>query len=176
MTNPALSAEVRSYNALRDWIAEQYNVNPDDPVVLDTLEGATNLHEMIASLAREARRRKANAEALATIIDENKKRKERHEAAAESIRSAIARAMLDAGLKRSEAPDATITVRMGESKPKVVSEELLPDWYWEEKIIRKPDMSEIKLTIELRKENGDSEPIPGVVMTNPAPILTIRQI
>jgi hypothetical protein len=175
MTDTALANETRAYVALRDWLAEQYQLPPDDQVVLDTAEGATNLHEMIGALARQARLRKARADALRTIIGENETRLARDEHAIEVLRSRIAQAMVDAGLKKVTAPDATLSVRMGESHPRVTSKDELPDWAWRTKTTKEPDMEAIRRALDDRI-NGSREQVPGVVMTNPAPILTIRAI
>lgn len=163
-----LEAEKRAYMALRNWLVEQHNLDPDDASIAGTLEGVTSFHETIAELVREAARREGFANALQAIIGENRERKNRHENAAAGIRARIAQAMIDADLKKVEAPDATISVRIGATGVKVVSEELLPEEAVREKILRVTDMAWIK------NEIAEGRQVPGVVKTNGAPILTIR--
>ena len=53
MNMPALKAEVQIYNCLRQKVMDQYR-DLDDETIRDTLEGITDLHEMIAAVIRSA--------------------------------------------------------------------------------------------------------------------------
>ena len=53
MNVQGLTAEVQIYNCLRQKVIDQY-FDLDDETIGDTLEGITNLHEMIAAVIRSA--------------------------------------------------------------------------------------------------------------------------
>jgi hypothetical protein len=108
---PPLSNSVAIYNAIKAQITEAYNLDGDDQVLFDTLEGLTDLNEMLAAMAREAKRAEEYAEAIKRIIDENKERKDRFERKADKLRQSIGWAMQEAGLKKVEAADVTLSLR-----------------------------------------------------------------
>ena len=51
MNAPMLKAEVQIYHCLRQKLMDQY-LELDDETIRDTLEGITDLHEMIAAVIR----------------------------------------------------------------------------------------------------------------------------
>ena len=140
----------------------------DEEAMLSAVESETDFNETVILLAREAKRREGYAAALKGIIGENRARQERHERAAETIREAIAKAMLEIGSKKIESPDLTINVRVGAQGVRVIDESALPEWAWKETIVRKPDLAKIKAVTDM--------PVPGTVITNGTPILTLRGV
>lgn len=165
-----LDAEARAYNQLREALAREYELDPDDPAVLDTAEGASNLHDLIAETARALAEDEAFVESLGKIIISYKERSARIERRIEYRRRAITRAMEEADLRKAVFPDATISRRELKPRPRVVSEEMLPDAYWKEKIVLSPDMDAIERDIKC----GHGSP-PGVVMSNGGSTITITR-
>ena len=143
----------------------------DEEAMLSAVESETDFHETVAALAREAKRREGYASAVKAIIAENKARQERHERAAEVIREAIAKAMLEIGLSKVEAADLTISARLGPVGVRILSDDMLPDWAWRVKTTKAPDMAVIKSRV---LERGEA--VAGVVTTNGSPIVTIRTV
>ncbi|MBV8473951.1 MAG: hypothetical protein JO107_02825, partial [Hyphomicrobiales bacterium] len=80
--NERLYDRAFAYAVLRDALMKQYDLDAEDETLLDTLEGATDLHEALARAAREAQRREAMADAMGAIIKDNQERKARHVRAA----------------------------------------------------------------------------------------------
>ena len=76
-------------------------------------------------------------------------------------------AMHEAGLKKLEQPDFTVSARIGAPPLFVTSEEAIPKAYW---IPQPPRLDRQTLTSDLRR--GDE--IPGACLGNAAPILTVR--
>jgi seryl-tRNA synthetase len=109
--SPPLSNTVAIYNAIKAQLAEEFDLADDDAALLDTLEGETNLKEVLAYMAREATRYEAFAEAIKRIIEENKDRKDRFERKSDKLRQSIGWAMQEAGLKKVEAADVTLSLR-----------------------------------------------------------------
>ena len=73
MNVPVLKAEVQIYNYLRQKLADQY-LDLDDETIRDTLEGITDLHEMIAAVIRSALVDEALHAGLRCRMDDMKER------------------------------------------------------------------------------------------------------
>ena len=166
-----LHASAVLYARLRNEIAEAYGLHDEDEALADTLEGATDLQEIIVRAAREARQAKAMAEAIVSIVKDNEARRERYLEKAERIREAIARAMQEAGLPKITAPDMTLSMSVRKPAPKVVDADALPEWAKIEKTVFTPDRDAIKQAYE---EDPQGFSCPGVIITNAEPILTAR--
>jgi len=170
----ALSAEIRSYTELREWLKNEYSLSDDDQALNDTLEGATCLNEMISALAREAEEREAMADAVKVIIAKNQARRSRHLAAVEAIRSRIVNAMQDAGLKKVPAVDVNVSVRPGKPRLQITDEASIPDRFADYAMVRSIRMDALKRAVLPDGDEVQGEIIEGVVVTNGAPVLTIR--
>jgi len=164
-----LSLKARAYNHLKDVLMSEYGLEADDQALLDTLTGATDLEDALIRAAREANRREAQAEAMASIVRDNQSRKSRHEHAAVRIREAISHAMGEAEIKRVEAADVTLTRRIADPKPEIVDEELVPMAFC--KTVVTPSKTLIN---EAYKAAAGEFSIPGVVVGNGKPVISIR--
>lgn len=164
-----LDAQAIAYNQLREALAREYDLATDDQAVLDTAEGASNLHGLIAAAARAIAEDEAFVEALGKIIIGYKDRAARLERRIESRRRAIANAMEQADLKKVVFPDATISRRELKPRPRVVSEDMLPDEFWDERTVRFIN----KAAVDHAAQSGQ---IPaGVVMSNGGSTITITR-
>lgn len=147
-----LDQELASYLALKKRIKSEFALDDDAQELLDTLEGETNLHEVIAYLARKARFDEANAAACATLIEDMKARKSRLEERAKALRWQVTTAMRDAGLKKVEAPDSTISFRDGARRiVKSCDAKDAPEGYRVEKITYGFDNDAIKDALDAGK-------------------------
>jgi hypothetical protein len=99
-----LKAEVQIYNCLRQKVIDQY-LNLDDETIRDTLEGITNLHEMIAAVIRSALVDEALQAGLRFRVDDMKERLSRLEVRASKKRELALHAMSEVGLTKLEQPD-----------------------------------------------------------------------
>jgi hypothetical protein len=106
-----ISTELAIFNALREQLAEQEQLNPDDPFVIDTIDGVTTLSEALVALVRSSRADEAKAEALDKWIDELSDRKSRFKERCAKKRAKIAWAMAESGMKKLEEPDFTCSIR-----------------------------------------------------------------
>lgn len=162
-----LDRETQAAILLRENIIAE--LGPDEQLIADMIEGETRLVEVISTLARVAKIRESEAEAMKSIISDNESRRDRHKRAAESIRGAIARAMASVDLPKIDQPDMTISARISAPRPKCISVEMLPKEFQRVKIDVSADMSKISDHL------ADTGQLPdGVTLTNGAPILTIR--
>lgn len=160
----SLTIAANGYAELRARLAEAFGLSEDDQAVLDTAEGESDLHELIAKAMREIIRREAQADAMAAIIADNEVRRTRHQLAARNGRTAIAHALEAAGLTKLDLPDMTISLRKTRPALRIVDESRLPDWAWRTK--REPNKAEI---IARADECGDA-----IQFSNAMPALTVR--
>ena len=73
MNVPVLKAETQVYNWLRQRVVDRYP-DLDDETIRDTLEGITNLHELISELIRSALYDEALQAGLRIRLDEMRAR------------------------------------------------------------------------------------------------------
>jgi hypothetical protein len=161
-----LSVEIHRYRLIRDRLIEKWPTL-DPETVTDTLEGITDLPEMIAAVIRSALVDEALQAGLRTRVEEMRQRLARLTERGFKKRQLALEAMNQAGLKKLEQPDFTASTRLGAPPLIVNSEEDVPGSYW---IPQPPKLDRQALTSDLRR--GDQ--VPGSCLGNPAPILTVR--
>jgi hypothetical protein len=122
-------SEVGRYKLLRDQLLEQIP-DLDAETLADTLEGITDLREVLAELVRSALEDEALAGGLATRLAEMRARAQRLEARAEKKRALALRAMTEAEIQTLLVPDFTASLRRAAPALEVLTEELIPDAYW----------------------------------------------
>ena len=166
MDSPALSVETSKYVLLRQRLVADYP-EVDADTLQDTLEGITDLHEMIAAVIRSALVDEALQAGLRTRIEDMRQRLNRLAERGLKKRQLALEAMNEAGLRKLEQPDFTASARLGAPPLVVTSEGDVPESYW---IPQPPKLDRQTLTSDLRR--GDE--VPGACLGNPAPILTVR--
>jgi hypothetical protein len=139
----------------------------DDETLADTLEGITDLHEMIAAVVRSALVDEALGSGLRARLDDMKERQSRLEVRASKKRELALQAMSESGLTKLEQPDFTVSTRAGLPAIVVVSEPSIPEAYW---LTQPPKLDRQGLLVELKR----GAPIPGVELGNPKPVLMVR--
>jgi hypothetical protein len=162
----AVRFEVSKYVVLKERLLVSFPT-ADEDTLLDTLEGITDLHEMIAAVIRSALGDEALHSGLRFRIDDMKERLSRLEIRASKKRELALGAMTEVGLSKLEQPDFTASARAGPPALIVVAEERIPSAYWvpqPPKLDRQSILGELKRGIE----------IPGVQMSNAKPVLSVR--
>ena len=166
MRHPALQVEISKYQLLRNRLLRGF-ADLDEETVGDTLEGITELHEMISAVIRSALVDEALQAGLRTRIEDMRQRLGRLAERGFKKRQLALEAMNEVGLKKLEQPDFTASTRLGAPPLIVNSEGDIPGSYW---IPQPPKLDRQALTSDLRR--GDQ--VPGSCIGNPAPILTVR--
>ena len=161
-----LKSELQLYHRLREWLLE-YLPEVDDETIRDTLEGITDLHEMIAAVIRSALVDEALQGGLRGRLDDMKARLSRLEVRASKKRELALHAMSEAGLGRLEQPDFTASTRAGSPGLIVVSEQVIPEAYW---LPQPPKLDRQGILGELKRGAA----IPGAELSNPKPVLMVR--
>jgi hypothetical protein len=161
-----LSIESSKYAQLRRQLREEFP-DIDDMTLTDTLEGITDLHEMIAAVIRSALVDEALQAGLRTRLEDMRQRLSRLADRGWKKRQLALEAMNEAGLKKLERPDFTASARLGAPPLVVTSDQSVPEGYW---VPQPPKLDRQTLTSDLRR--GDE--IPGACLGNAAPILVVR--
>ena len=166
MIQSPLKAQSTLYRRFHEKLLDEYP-DVDDETIRDTLEGITDLHEMIAAIIRSALVDEALQAGLRTRLEEMRQRLTRLAERGLKKRQLALDAMNEAGLKKLEQPDFTASARIGAPPLVVTSETDVPESYW---IPQPPKLDRQTLTSDLRR--GDQ--VPGACLGNAAPILTVR--
>jgi len=128
-TASRVDREATRYQVLRDRLLAEIP-DLDEETLADTLEGITDLREMLAELVRSALVDEALAGGLSTRLCDMKARLERLEARAEKKRRLVRQAMAEAEMKKLEEADFTASLRLGVPALEVVAEDKIPVAYW----------------------------------------------
>src|SRR5262245_8583755 len=161
-----LDFAVVTFRAIRDRIrAEDPAI--DERALADTVEGLTDLHEIVAAIVRAALADEALATGLKARIAEMQDRLERLRDCAGKRRQIAKDVMVELDLKKITAPDFTVSIRPGMPALLVLNEAAVPNLYWEP---REPRLNRQELLNEL-KGGADIE---GVALSNPEPVLSVR--
>ena len=162
---PSLKIESQTYQELKNRVQADFPAL-DHETVADTLEGITDLHEMIAAVIRSALVDEALHAGLRLRVDDMKERLSRLELRASKKRLLALEAMTEVGLARLEQPDFTASARAGSPALVVIAEDKIPGPYWlpPPKLNRQAILGELKRGVE----------IPGTQMKNPQPVLMVR--
>src|SRR4051794_17690196 len=154
------------YRVIRDRIR---NLDPtlDDQTLADTVEGLTDLHEILQAVIRAALADEALAAGLKGRIAEMEDRFERLADRASKGRRIVKDVMTELGIKKLEAPDFTASVRPGISSLVVLNENEIPSIYWEP---RDPKLDRTTLIADLKS----GREVGGATLSNGEPILSVR--
>jgi hypothetical protein len=166
LSEHAAETEVRRYQVVRERIIQEFP-GTDDETIRDTLEGITDLHEMIAAVIRSALVDEALGSGLRARLDDMRERQSRLEMRASKKRELALQAMSETGLTKLEQPDFTASTRAGVPALVVISEQTIPEAYW---LTQPPKLDRQALLGELKRGGA----IPGVELSNPKPVLMVR--
>ena len=155
-----------TYSTLRDRLrAEDSQI--DDQTLADTVEGLTDLHEILTAIIRAALADQALANGLEGRIAEMQARRDRFQDRATKRRQIAKDVMVELDLKKLAAPDFTASIRPGTPALMVIDEAAVPSIYWEP---REPRLNRQGLADDLKQ----GAEIAGVALSNPEPVLSVR--
>jgi hypothetical protein len=154
------------YRAVRDRIRAD-DPQIDEQTLADTVEGLTNLHEILVAIVRAALADEALANGLKGRIAEMQDRQDRLAERAKKRRQIVRDVMVRLELKKLIAPDFTASIRDGMPSVTVLDESQVPSIYWQPS---EPRLNRQALASEL-KQGAD---ISGVALSDPEPILSVR--
>lgn len=154
------------YRVVRDRVKE---LDPaiDEQTLADTVEGLTDLHEIVQAVIRSALADEALARGLKSRISEMENRLDRLQDRASKRRQIAKDVMIELDLKKITAPDFTVSIRPGLPALMVIDEAAVPKTYWE------PGPPRLKRQ-DLAQDLKNGGEVAGAALSNPEPILTVR--
>ena len=161
-----LTIAAGTYAFIRDRIrAEDPRI--DEQTLADTVEGLTDLHEIIAAIVRAALADEALANGLKSRVAEMDERLNRLQDRATKRRQIVKEVMVELDIKKVTAPDFTVSLRAGMPALLVLDEAAVPSIYWQPSA---PRLDRQGLLSELK---GGAE-IDGVALSDAEPVLSVR--
>ncbi len=161
-----LALEVSTYQALRGRLLNEWP-ELDEETLADSLEGITDLHEMIAAVIRSALVDEALHAGLRFRLDDMRERMSRLEVRAAKKRRLALEAMSEVGFTKLEQPDFTASTRAGSPTLIVIAEDKIPNTYW----LPQPTKLDRQTILGELRRGGE---IPGAQLSNPQPVLMVR--
>ena len=166
MNAPALTQELGRHHYLRVHLIAAFP-DADEETLRDTLEGLSDLPEMIAAVVRSELEDKALAKGLRGRIAEMEDRLERFEERAGKKREMAREAMESADILKIKEPDFTVSLRSVQPPLVIVEEKEIPEEFWRPQPA-KLDRQKLRLAL------GSSEGVPGAVFGNARRTLSVR--
>jgi hypothetical protein len=161
-----LSHSLGVYQTVRERIIA-LEADIDETTLADTLEGLTDIHEVLAAIVRSALLDEALAEGLKGHIQRLQERLQRLTERGAARRQIARDAMVEVDIRKIAAPDFTVSVRAGSPSLQVVDEAVIPGSYWE---AREPRLNRAEVLADLKRGLD----IPGTHLSNPEPVLSVR--
>ncbi|MFZ0262308.1 MAG: siphovirus Gp157 family protein, partial [Pseudolabrys sp.] len=139
----------------------------DEQTLADTIEGLTDLHEIVTAIIRSALADEALATGLKCRIADMQGRLDRLQDRASKRRQIAKDVMVELDLKKLSAPDFAVSIRPGTPALMVIDEAAVTSIYWEP---REPRLNRQGLANDLKQ----GAEIAGVALSNPEPVLSVR--
>ena len=158
--------ELTYHEHLREQIKNEFP-DIDEETLADTLEGLTNLNEMLGAVIRSHLDDMAIVDALKSRVADMQDRLSRIGKRAEKKREIVTSVMEQAELKKLAEADFTVSLRAS-SAPLVVTEEGdVPEPFWKPQA---PKLDRLGLIAALKT----GKQVPGAVLGNPRMAIAIR--
>lgn len=167
MTNEyKLGQQLAHHEYLREQLAEKFP-DADEETLRDTLEGMTDLSDMLAELVRSSLDDKTLVTSLKERLQDMTLRIARFENRAQKKRDLAWSIMERAGIKKIEAPDITVSLRKGKATVVVTDERKIPASFWRPQA---PVLNRTKIYNELKA----GKDVSGTILSNTPPTLSVR--
>lgn len=165
---PDLKAEAARHSIVRDQLLARFpSLAEDEKALADTLEGVSSFNEAVAAVLRSLDDDLMLVAGIDARVTELEQRKTRIGVRALAKREAILAAMQEAGERKVELPEGTLSVSRGPAKVIVTDEAEVPDAY-----------KRTTVTVDkaaLKKALVEGRTVPGAVLSNGGATLTIRR-
>lgn len=155
-------------NLIAAVAAELAPYRDDDDTYLDTLDGETDVLDILDAEIAAMQADDALAEAILAQEKALKTRRERLEMRAGAHKRNLLMLLSHASLKKAERPLATVSIRPGSLSVRIVDEADIPTQLMREKVTRSPDKTAIKAQIEA------GETVPGAELVRGENTVSVR--
>ncbi|MGF0520602.1 siphovirus Gp157 family protein [Agrobacterium pusense] len=162
-----LAADVANLEALfADMLADYPELEADEELRADMLEGETNFHAVLTRLVNGERDADSLAKGVAGRISDLQARKSRAERRKEAMRSMMFKLLKAAGVPRVPLAEATIFIGKKAAAVEIIDEALLPA-----EVVRITTAPDKKAIADLLKAGTD---VPGAKMGEAGEQLSVR--
>ncbi len=158
--------EQSHHQYLREHLEAEFP-EADEDTLRDTLEGMTNLTEMIAEVLRSALEDQAFGAALRARIGDMQARLSRLEERARKKRELVTSVMERADLKKLTEPDLTVSLRPARAPLMLTDEDIIPEAFW------KPQPAKLDRQGLIAALSAGSD-VPGALLGNPTMTISVR--
>lgn len=162
----SVRSELNRYLILTDELKKRY-ADIDDETLRDTLEGISDLPELIKEVVRSSLDDEAMVIGLKTRIGDMQERLDRIKARSEKKREIACWAMGTACIDRLMAEDFSVSLRKGPQRLEVLDEAEIPDEFL---IPVRPRIDRAAMLVKLK--HGD--PVPGALLVDGQPHISVR--
>ncbi len=164
--NQLIQRELSHHQYLRARLEEEFP-DADEETLVDTLEGLSNLPDMLAEVCRSMLDDQAMVSALRGRIGDMQERCGRIEARARKKRELVCSVMERADLKKVMEPELTVSLRPARPPLAVVDEELVPEAFWRPQT---PKLDRQGLIAAL----AAGRDVPGAILGNAPMTISVR--
>ncbi len=165
MNYPILN-ELTHHQYLRERLIEDFP-DADEETLRDTLEGLTNLTDMLAEVLRSALEDQAFVAALRSRIGDMQARLTRIEERGRKKRDLVCSVMERADVRKLMEPDLTVSLRSSRAPLVVTDEEVIPEGYWK---AQAPKLDRQGLIAAL----SAGRDVPGAILGNAPMTISVR--
>ena len=162
----AVKQELSHHQYLRERLEAAFP-DADEDTLRDTLEGMTNLTEMLAEVVRSCLEDQSLVSALRSRVSDMQERCARFDERARKKRELVCTVMEEADLKKLMEPDFTVSLRPSRAPLMILDEAAIPGDYW------RPQPAQLdRMGLISALSNGRD--IPGAVLGNPPMTISVR--
>ena len=161
-----LRPEISSYLILADQLKAQYG-EIDDETLQDTLEGISDLPDLIQEVIRSSLEDEALVTGLKERLGQMQERLARLQARREKKRALACWAMGSAQIDKLQAPDFSVSIRQGPPHLEIVDETTIPEEFYVPQPAR---LDRIGLTTALKR----GQVIQGAQLAQAEPSIAVR--
>ena len=166
MRSQLLQSELHHYLILANGLKAQY-AEIDDETLRDTLEGITELPDLIKEVVRSSLDDEAFVSALKHRLEDLQVRLERFKIRAEKKREIVCWAMGNAGIDRVQAEDFSVSLRHGPQRLEIIDEAIIPDAF----LVPLPPRLDRSTLLSTLKQGTV---VPGVMLVHGQPHISVR--
>ncbi len=163
---PAIHRELTHHQYLRERLAADFP-DADEECLRDTLEGLTNLTDMLAEVLRSALEDQAFVAALRSRIGDMQARLARIEERGRKKRDLVCSVMERADVRKLMEPDLTVSLRPSRAPLVLTDEEAIPAGYWKAQV---PKLDRQGLLAAL----SAGRDVPGALLGNAPMTISVR--
>jgi hypothetical protein len=161
-----LKSEVFHYQILSDQLKAHYG-EIDDETLRDTLEGISQLPDVIKEVLRSSLEDETLVTALKARVEDMQARLDRFKLRAEKKRDLVGWAMGHSGIDKLQAEDFSVALRQGPQRLEIVDESQIPCQYL---VPLPPRLDRAALLSNLKQ----GAIVPGVILAYGQPHISVR--